>query len=198
MKNIELSNEKKLKYMEFINREEGFRHHYYNEEMLQYEYLKAGDMKAVKESSKMFSSNLIGKLSDNELKNYKYMFVAAITLATRFAIEGGMEGELAYNISDMYIQKMDKCKDINSIKLLHKEMFEYFTRGVIAAKEMNINNKIITLCTDYIYYHLNEDIRISNLAENVKLSHNYLSILFKKYMGISISDYILKKKVEAS
>ena len=42
--------EKRMAVLAFLNRENDFRHHYYNEEMLQYEYLKAGDMRAIPES----------------------------------------------------------------------------------------------------------------------------------------------------
>ena len=49
-------NEKKLRYMEYVSRETGWRHHTHAEDMYQYELLQAGDMRAVKESSNRFNS----------------------------------------------------------------------------------------------------------------------------------------------
>lgn len=51
---------------------------------------------------------------------------------------------------------------------------------------------------DYIYYHLNEKIRLSDLAQHVGLNTSYLSELFKKETGLTLSDYILQRRIEAA
>lgn len=191
-------NKKQLEYMAFINRENEYRHHTYDEEMLQYEYLKEGKMQAIEESIKMFSSSTVGILSDNPINHIKYLFVASTTLATRFAIEGGMEPETSYNASDLFIRKIDKCKSVKEIKSIHTEMFTFFTKHMNELQKKNIYSKPIVLCMDYIYYHLNEVITVSKLAEHVNLNPNYLSTLFKKEVGLSITDYVIKKRVEAA
>lgn len=62
-------------------------------------------------------------VSHDSLRNMKYLFVASITLATRFAITGGMDEETAYNASDLYIQKMDTLTDIEAVQALLKICF---------------------------------------------------------------------------
>ena len=49
---------------------------------------------------------------------------------------------------------------------------------------------------DYIYNNINQRITVSDLADYTGLSPSYLSRLFKKELGISISDYICEKKIE--
>ena len=49
-------------------------------------------------------------LNTAEKRNDKYLFVASVTLACRAAIAGGMEAERAYNISDLYILKIDQLR----------------------------------------------------------------------------------------
>ena len=51
---------------------------------------------------------------------------------------------------------------------------------------------------DYIYNHLHETIHVDTLAELVGLNRSYLSTLFKKETGTSISEYILSKRMEAA
>lgn len=195
---MESIDEKKLKYLEFLNRENNIRHHRYDEEMLQYSYLKAGNAQAIPESVKMLSSSLPGHTSDNPLRNIKYLFVASITLATRYAIEGGMNEEKAYNASDLFIQEMDLCQSIDDVKLLHKEMFTFFTTQMANLKKENIYSKPIIQCIDYIYYHLNEKITLQTLAKKVNLNQKYLSMLFVKEAGMTISDYIKSKRITAA
>ena len=100
--------ERQVAYMEYVNRENNYRHHYFDEEMKQYELMKAGDPAAVEESQRMMRANNHGHLSDDPVRDMKYLFVANITITTRFAIEGGMNSETAYNSSDLYICRMDK------------------------------------------------------------------------------------------
>lgn len=157
--------EKKLRYMEFINRETGWHHHTHAEDAWQFELLKAGDMRAVEEGILRFNSANTGHLSDDPVRNRKYLFVTSVTQACRAAINGGMDSERAYNISDLYIQKMDILETEEEICKLHADMMTFYT------KEM---------------------------AEQVDLNASYLSTLFKKEAGCSVSDYILLRKLEAA
>ncbi len=72
--------EKQLLYMEFLNRENDLQNFYYDEAVLQYELLRVGNPKAVKEGSRLFCPDMNGHLSNDPLQHYQYLFVAAITL----------------------------------------------------------------------------------------------------------------------
>lgn len=49
---------------------------------------------------------------------------------------------------------------------------------------------------DYIHYHANGTLRVSELAEQFGYSGKYLSEFFKKHAGVSLKQYILKRKME--
>ena len=189
---------KKLVYTQFLQRENFTRHHRYDEEMLQYEYIKNGDPRGIDAAEKMFSSNLVGKLSEDPLRNIQYLFVCSITLITRFAIEGGMEPETAYNKSDLYIQSMDKCKSVDEVHALHKQMTTHFVKHTSNVKKENVYSRPVVNCLDYIYEHLHESIKVYDLASETGLNPTYLSTLFKKEMGMPISEYIRRRRVEAA
>ena len=57
-------------------------------------------------------------------------------------------------------------------------------------------SKPVAVCIDYIYAHIKERITIENLAEYTELSASYLSRLFKKETGVSVSYYVREKKLE--
>lgn len=190
--------DKQITCMAYIHRENNFRHHYYDEEMKQYEMMKAGNPDTVTESARMMSSGLNGHLSDNPVRNIKYLFVANITLATRFAIEGGLDSETAYNISDLYINKMDALQSVEEVLELHRDMFSYFTKQMANLKKQCVFSKPVIQCLDYIDLNLHTHIKIDELAGYVNLNTSYLSTLFKKEMGIPISDYILKRRIDTA
>lgn len=136
-----------------------------------------------------------GKLSENYLQNIRYHFVVATTLMTRYCVAKGMEQEKAYNMSDFYIQKMDKCQSDREIAALHNAMRHDFCQNMQKLKKSGILSKPVVLCMDYIYSHVHTRITIRQLAEHTHLSESYLSKLFHKEMGVPLSEYVLGLKI---
>lgn len=187
---------KEIRNLQYHNSECGFAHTPHNADMLQYEYLKEGNMAAVKESAKMFHPEKQGHLSDDPVRNIKYLFIINTGLASRFAVEGGLDIETAYAISDLYIQRVDHLNTIEEIKILQQEMFAHYTTQVALSKKKNIFSKPVIMCMEYIEAHLTDTLQLSDIATHVKLNKNYLSMLFKKETGITLSAYITKERME--
>ena len=163
------------------------------EEYSFYTAVKNGDMEFVRNNLNQgdFSNpEGMGVLSKNPLTNFKYHFVVTVALVTRNCVEGGLELEQAYRLSDFYILKMDSCSTIKAIIDLHKDMVLDFTGKMLVLQKNAIISKPIVQCTDYIYSHINERITINELADYTGLSPSYLSRLFKqnlhKYSEISL------------
>ena len=190
--------ENQLFYMEFIHRENQFRHMARDKDKLQYELLRDANPQAVEEGVRAFQAHLQGHLSDDPLRNYKYLFVANIALCCRYCMEGGLGEERAYNISDLYIQKMDKLETEQQVIDLHRDMLEFYLEEMTAVKKQRICSRPVAACMDYVYDHLYEQIRVSELAAHTGLNESYLSVLFKKETGMSISEYIRRRRVEAA
>ena len=171
------------------------KYHSYDQEMLPYVYLKEGNPLAIEESKKLFSSPP-DNFSLDPLRNHKYMFVAATTLATRFAIEGGLSLESAHNINSKFISLVDKCLATSEIVLLHTEMFTSFFNTLHSQPKAQIFSKPIVQCIDYINSNLNEYLSLNVLANHIALSPSYLSYLFKKECSISLTEYIHRKRIE--
>lgn len=204
------SQHQKLIYTTFMQRENERYHHTYDEELLQYEYVRDGDMRSIEESKRLFRTGISGKLSNDSLRDKKYLFVASITLATRFCIEGGMDAQEAYNISDLYIQQMDLCGSINEVYNLQTTMITDFTNKMSMLHSTNCVTNVATTSTystpskpiqdsmDYIYYHLHEKITLQNLADVTSLTPTYLATLFRKEKGLTIQAYIRSQRIEAA
>ncbi len=169
------------------------------EEFSFYTAVKNGDMEFVRKnlnSGDFANPDGMGVLSKNPLTNIKYHFVVTVAIVTRQCVEGGLELEQAYRLSDFYILKMDSCQTVKAIVDLHKDMILDFTGKMLVLQKNAIISKPIVQCTDYIYSHINERITINELAGYTELSPSYLSRLFKQNLGISVSDYIREKKIE--
>ena len=164
-----------------------------------YTAVKTGDMETVVANCKedaFIHLEGTGVLSRNTLTNIKYHFVVTAAMLTRYCIDGGLEPEQAYRLSDFYILKMDTCTTVRQIADLHHEMAKDFTGKMVLQKKSSILSKPVVQCVDYIYSHIKERITVAMLAEYTGLSESYLSRVFKQNLGISISDYIREKKIE--
>lgn len=79
-------------------------------------YVQQGDIESpITQLKNLDSIIVMGRMSDDELMQHKYMAVITITLATRYAIQGGLNETKAYEFSDRVIKKIDKLTDKNEI-----------------------------------------------------------------------------------
>lgn len=164
-----------------------------------YSAVSSGDMDAVRanlSAGDFTNPEGMGKLSNNALTNLKYHFVVTVAMITRHCVDAGMELEQAYRLSDFYILKMDSLQNKEDIATLHASMVMDFTGKMLLLKKQNVISKSITQCIEYIYNHIHDRITVEDLAEYTELSPSYLSRLFKKELGISVSDYIREKKID--
>ena len=191
-------NEYQIHKEEFDQRENSVRHHHYNEDMEQYELLRAGDPKGTGVMLNILRSGLAGRVSDDPVRNQKYLFVATTTLATRIAIEAGVEEERAYIISDLYIRKMDHLKTVEEVIQMAQDMFSFFTGEIANLKKEKIYSKHIVEAIDYIYSHLHDTILLDDVAQYVGLNASYLSDLFKKETSMNMREYIILRRIESA
>lgn len=184
---------------EFQSNEDEVLHRPLSVEYSFYNAVKAGDMDYVlKNCSDNAFTHLdgTGVLSLNEITNIRYHFVVTAAMITRYCINGGLEPEQAYRLSDFYILKMDSCKSIQQIAELHDIMVKDFTGKMTLLKKSSIISKPVMQCVNYIYSHIKERITIQDLADYTGLSSSYLSRVFKRNLGVSISDYVREQKIE--
>ncbi|MFY4674994.1 helix-turn-helix domain-containing protein [Bacillus anthracis] len=131
----------------------------------------------------------------SKLRDKKNHGIVMMTLAAQYAIEGNLPSEIAFSLSTLYIQILDQLDNIESVDRLIEEALCKFADRV---KEYNTHkySKTIVTCLDYISKNIYNKINLSIVAKSTKLNASYLSSLFKKEVGISLSEHIQKERVE--
>lgn len=177
----------------FRQREITRSHRALEDEFVFYEAVKNGDIEYVRrncERNDFAAAAGMGILSESSLQNIRYHFIITAALVTRFCAEGGMVLEQAYGLSDFYITRMDKLMTVEDIVQLHHVMVLDFTEKMSELRRMPEISKPVRDAVDYIYLHLHCRITLDELADHIGLSSGYLSKLFKKELGITVSEYI--------
>ncbi len=172
----------------------------YRDEIRLFSCIKQGDLKKlIFEMTQLGFQNItVGQMSDDELKQQKYMAVSFITLATRYAIQGGMSENKAYLFSDDFILKIDKAKNKATVNsLIVDTAIELTNKVSLCRKNLNYSPHI-RKCVAYINKNLSEKLTVNSVAGHCNLSSDYLSHLFKEEMGVNLSTYITHQKLELS
>lgn len=172
----------------------------YKDEIRLLSCIKQGDTKKLFEELQTLTTNgiFVGQMSENDLQQSKYMAVSCITLATRYAIQGGLDEMRAYRFSDMLIREIDALDSSQKIIAHLAEKIAELTEAVAENAKQFRYSPHVRKCMTYIYKNLNNKISVDDLARECGLSNDYLSHIFKKEVGESISNYILRQKLETA
>jgi two-component system response regulator YesN len=79
------------------------------------------------------------------------------------------------------------------------KLSEYFVSDIFEAAEVISKSKssyIVQKCVNYINEHLHEDLNVEVLADKFHFNVSYFSTIFKKNMGIGLSDYITDTRMQ--
>lgn len=199
-----MSMNKELNAKLFQRREEQLSHVEYDHEYKYYDNITTGNIEEVKKvladpsNITRYESPEYGKLSKDFLRNIRYHFVVSASLITRLCVEKGLERELAYTLSDLYIGKMDIAKTAEQIIVLHNEMLMDFTHKMADLPKQQVYSIQIVKAIDYILKHRNNKLTVQDIADELHINRSYLSSLFKKETGKSISEFIREEKIKAA
>ncbi len=173
--------------------------HFHNTYQFEKQYLNIienGDLAALK---KLLEAPIVltpGVVADNGIRQIKNLFIAGTTLVTRAAIKGGLDMESAYQLSDVYIQKMEKLHSVEDIYNLQYQLMFDFTERVLASKIPSGISLCIYECINYINANTNRPITVEDVAANVNKSRSFISRKFKQELGFGINEFINSRKIE--
>lgn len=159
--------------------------------------VQQGDIESLITQIKNLDSLIVmGRMSDDELMQYKYMAVSTITLATRYAIQGGLSEKKAYEFADRVIKTIDKLTGKDEILQCAGIEILNLTKDVKKNKKEPEFSPHIRNCIKYVNENLSQKISVSSVADYCGISSDYLSQIFKKEIGENLSTYILRQKLE--
>lgn len=134
-----------------------------------------------------------GILSQNPLRNHKYHLIILTAMITRFCIEEGLEAEIAYTMSDMFICEIDRIESEQKLSALKYKIISQFL-NTMKAERYRSYSYAVTKAMEYISNHLTEPLSNTQIAGSLSCTADYLSRLFKKETGRTLAKYVLEQK----
>ena len=178
-------------------RENEMTHNSYEQERREQECIRRGDVEGLKRAIAELEMEKVGRVARDELRNWKDLAIVGISLSSRSAIAGGVSPETAYRMSDTFIQRVEDENDIDKLTVLARKMELEFCLAV-RAQTHGSGNPLVQRCRDLITRRIHTKLTVSELAGALNVNPDYLSQLFSREEGLSLSDYIAREKVRAA
>lgn len=156
-----------LNYRLYLQREEGFHRISFSSEFEKYKIISSGDVKkSPREYRRDQTEFLPGsghpfKRSGQECALSPYRCGGADLTGLRGKRH---EHDLAYTLSDIYIQRADECERIDRMIDMLGEMQLDYAERMREIKKEHVGSIHVRKCMDYIYEHLQEKMTIEGAA----------------------------------
>lgn len=168
----------------FDNQENTTHHNPYDQEIREFASIRNGDLEMLKKTMEEDYTGTIGTLASTPLRDCQNLAIVLITLASRAAMEGGVLPEIAYTLSDTYIQKVEELHvPAAAVQLAKQAEFHYaaLVRDTKATRSSDAQKHAqdfrINQCKGYIFSHLHGKISTADIAQAMHMNPNYLSNL---------------------
>ena len=171
-------------------------HNTYDVEQLLLRMVRKGDTAALREWLAAAPAIRGGVVAGEPLRQRKNLFIVTATLASRAAIQGGMQIDDAFTLSDSYIQQCELLTAPEKIANLQYRMLLDYTERVERLLRGKTPSRLTVDVANYVQHHLSDAIKTEDLAKALYMSRPYLSKKFKEDTGENITDFILKEKTE--
>lgn len=159
--------------------------------------VRDGNLNYMEQMGRLVNIGKTGRVSTKDVsRQLKNLCIVFITMCTRAAMEGGVDPETAYSLSDYYIQRIEDARYFSEITEITNTMQGDFIHRVHLCKTNSGISSEIQACCDYIIINLEKNLSIQDIARRVGYTPNYLGRKFKKEIGYTIGDYIHSKKME--
>lgn len=173
----------------------------YEMEKLLIFYIEHGEPEKLREFYSAPPSAPVGHLSDDTVRQLRDLDICTATVAARAAIAGGIDPRDAFQLSDLYIQKIELVRNAASLQQMMQEIVIDFACQVQrlrfnTLREQKSDSKdYFRACADYVSQNIYSTIRVEKLAETLGYSRTYLCGRFKAQTGLTLSQYIQQQKI---
>lgn len=168
----------------------------YELESITMNLVRTGNVEGFKELQ--FNTDLfhIGSTGHTALRNIKNNIIITTTLNTRAAIDGGLDYDTAYRLSDSFIQKAEQIQDADGLYELLGKIGPAFAKAVSDAKFPATPDDCIKRAIQFIRQNINQPIGVTDVASCAGFSRSYFCAYFKRELGFSIGAFILRCRLE--
>ncbi len=161
--------------------------------------IEEGNLNFREQISKKLGAGSVGHMGNGDpTRHLKNAIIVSTALVTRAAIRGGLSPEIAYTLSDRYINEIEASHTIAELAEISTTMQDDFVHRVHQIKIGEGCSQKVQYYKNYLQLHINEKLSVKAFAEKMGISITHLARLFREDVGMTVSEYVMSLKVEAA
>ena len=168
----------------------------YQNETLMLERIADGDETGAKKAYARIGRFTFDARSSDSIRSRQYYLAVLNALCRKAAQYGNVHPYFLDELSRQMSVEILKSYDPKKLDLLADDMITKYCRLVLEHRVSGYS-KIISDALNYINAGLNhQDLSLAVIAEELSVSRSYLSSRFSEETGMTITDYITKRRIE--
>ncbi len=151
---------------------------------------------AVECANRFFSYRIPQRLSDH-LRDDRDLCITLNTILRKSAEHAGVHPIHIDSFSNGNIQQIERLANAEQLLLFQNKMVKGYCR-LVAKYNLKDYSLPIQKAITYISTDLTADLSLKSLANQINVNASYLSTLFKKEVGIPLTEYVNRNRIEYS
>lgn len=139
-----------------------------------------------------------GRISDNERKQHEYLTVSLVNSFMIAAILGGAYPPEANWVADRALRRIGTVDTLDELVPIAFDAGVELCELTQRSKKTDTGNFSVEQAKRYLSTHLTQELRVGDVADAVGLSPTYLSRLFKRVTGQTISAYLVSERIKTA
>lgn len=143
----------------------------------------------------LYSQVVVGTMAKEKVTQQRYLCVVIISLICRAVIDAGVPEQIAFSLSDSFIQQVNTLHRPEQLTELSVQVIRLYCQAVQDYRMERVSAPV-RKCCEYMMVKLHSAITLQELSQVCSLSPNYISDLFRKELGISALQYFHQQKLQ--
>ena len=160
--------------------------------------VKRGDVEKIRRHRVMPSNMHIGDFGDTPLRKIKNLYICSVALTRAAAMEGGLDLETAYRLSDHYLREGEKQTNPAQMAELNNTMLVDYTQHCHDAELSGDIPRDVFRCMQYVRQHTGTPLQVADVARYAGMSRSQLTRKFKNSLGVLPGEFIMLSRLEQS
>lgn len=170
--------------------------HYASENQLMEAISKGKLQRVTAVASTVFNNGAEPRLTDS-LRDRKNYLVILKTLLRKAAEQGGVHPLHLHKLSTHYATKIENMRTIKQSFALQEDMIRNFCQ-LVKQHSLSKYSYYVGQAITLVQFDLTADLRLKTIAEKLNVNSSYLSSLFHKEYGCTLTEFINKQRIDQS
>ena len=167
---------------------------YANENLLMEAVSKGKQHLITAVASTVYNNAAEQRLTDT-IRDRKNYLIILKTLLRKAAEQGGVHPMHIHRLSSHYATQIENIRTIKQSLSLQEEMIRSFCQ-LVKRHSLSRYSYYVGQTITLIQHDLTADLKLKTIAEKLNVNSSYLSTLFHKEIGCTLTEYINKQRVE--